>query len=77
MILRQGMTLALAGVAVGVTAALALTRLMQSLLYQVTATDPVTYVAVPLALLAVTLVASYLPALRATRVSPTVALRME
>jgi ABC-type antimicrobial peptide transport system permease subunit len=77
MILRQGMTLALAGVAFGVTAALALTRLMQSLLYQVTATDPVTYVAVPLALLAVTLVASYLPALRATRVSPTVALRME
>jgi putative ABC transport system permease protein len=77
MVLRQGMTLAIAGIAVGLAAALALTRLMQSLLYQVTASDPVTYVVVPIALLMVTFVASYLPAFRATRVSPTMALRVQ
>ena len=77
MVLRQGMTLAVAGIVVGMAAAFALTRLMQSLLYQITATDPVTYVVVPIALLVVTLVASYLPAFRATRVSPTMALRVQ
>ena len=77
MVLRQGMTLAVAGIVVGMVAAFALTRLMQSLLYQITATDPVTYVVVPIALLVVTLVASYLPAFRATRVSPTMALRVQ
>ena len=77
LILKQGMTLALGGIVIGVLAAFALTRLMQSLLYQVTASDPMTYVVVPLALLVVTLIASYLPALRATRVSPTTALRVQ
>ncbi len=77
MILKQGMTLALGGIAIGVVAAFGLTRLMQSLLYQITASDPMTYVIVPIALLLVTLVASYLPALRATRVSPTTALRVQ
>jgi putative ABC transport system permease protein len=77
MILRQGVTLAVIGIAVGLASALALTRLMQSLLYGVTSSDPVTFVAVPVALLVVTLIASYLPALRATRVSPTIALRTQ
>jgi predicted permease len=77
MILRQGMTLAVIGIAAGMVAAFGLTRLMQSLLYQVTASDPLTYVVVPIALLVVTLAASYLPAYRATRVSPTIALRTQ
>jgi len=77
MILRQGVVLALAGVAVGVVAAYALTRWMESLLYQVRPSDPMTFAVVPLALVAVAVVASYLPALRATRVSPVQALRMD
>jgi putative ABC transport system permease protein len=77
MILRQGMTLSVAGIAIGLAAALLLTRLMQSLLYQVRPADPVTFVAVPLILLVVALVASYVPALRATRVSPLIALRTQ
>jgi ABC-type antimicrobial peptide transport system permease subunit len=77
MILRQGLTLAVSGVAVGVAAAFLLTRLMQSLLYEVQPADPVTFLAVPVILLAVSLVASYVPALRATRVSPLIALRTQ
>jgi len=77
MILRQGVTLALGGVVVGLAAAFALTRLMESQLYQVKPSDPVTFAVVPLALLVVAVVASYLPALRATRVSPVRALRTE
>ena len=77
MVLRQGMTLAACGIAIGVVSAFGLTQLMQSLLYQVTASDPITYVIVPVALLVITLAASYLPALRATRVSPTTALRIQ
>jgi predicted permease len=77
MVLRQGVTLAIGGVAVGLVVAFALTRLMESLLYQVTTSDPRTFVVVPLALVGVALVASYLPALRATRVSPVKALRAE
>jgi putative ABC transport system permease protein len=77
MILRQGMTLSLGGVAVGLAAAFVLTRLMQSLLYQVRPADPLTFVVVPLMLLAVSLIASYVPALRATKVSPVIALRTQ
>src|SRR5688500_13123789 len=77
MILRQGVSLAIVGTSGGLGAAFMLPRLMQSLLYQVTTTDPLTFVIVPVALLVVTLLASYLPALRATRVSPTMALRAE
>jgi putative ABC transport system permease protein len=77
MILRQGMTLAGVGILVGLVTALGLTRLMQSLLYQVRPSDPLTYVAVSGAIVLVTLAASSLPALRATRVSPVTALRME
>ena len=77
MILRQGLTLALGGVAVGVAAAFLLTRLMQSLLYEVKPADPVTFVAVPVILLLVSFIASYVPALRATKVSPLIALRTQ
>lgn len=77
MILRQGMTLAGAGIAVGVVAAFLMSRLMQSLLYQVQPGDPGTFAVVPLVLVVVALLASALPAFRATRVSPLIALRSE
>lgn len=77
MVLKQGVTLAAAGIGAGVVAALLLTRVMQSLLYQVRPTDPVTFVAVSAALIVVALIASALPAFRATRVSPLIALRTE
>jgi putative ABC transport system permease protein len=77
MILRQGLLLTIGGVAIGVGAAFALTRWMESLLYQVRSADPITFAVVPVALIAVALAASFLPALRATRVSPVRALRME
>jgi putative ABC transport system permease protein len=77
MVLRQGLTLAIGGVAVGVVAAFLLTRLMQSLLYEVQPADPVTFLVVPVLLLVVSLIASYVPALRATRVSPLIALRTQ
>jgi putative ABC transport system permease protein len=77
MILRQGLRLSIVGIAVGLAAAFLLTRLMQSLLYEVRPADPITFVAVPIVLLAVALAASYIPALRATRVSPLIALRSQ
>ncbi len=77
MILRQGARLALAGVVIGLLGALLLTQLMASLLYGVGVKDPVTYAAVAILLVLVALAASYLPARRATRVDPVVALRYE
>jgi ABC-type antimicrobial peptide transport system permease subunit len=77
MILRQGVILAVGGIAAGVGAALLLTRLMQSLLYEITPSDPITFVVVGVVLFVVALVASYLPAWRATRVSPLIALRTQ
>ena len=77
MVLKQGLTLAGAGIAVGMIAAFLLTRLMQSLLYQVGPSDPITFSVVTAALILVSLLASALPAYRATRVSPLIALRTE
>jgi predicted permease len=77
LVLKQGMLLAGSGIIAGVIAALLLTRLMQSLLYQVRPSDPITFGIVTVALVAVALVASAVPAYRATRVSPLVALRTE
>jgi putative ABC transport system permease protein len=77
MILGQGMILTLIGVAVGLLGALALTRVMSSLLFGVSATDPVTFGLVSLILPAVALVSCLIPARRATRVDPMVALRYE
>ena len=77
LIVGGGMGLALAGVLVGIPAALALTRLMKGVLSEVTSNDPVTYIAVVAILGTVAFLASYLPARRATRVDPLVALRSD
>ncbi|HWG53149.1 MAG TPA: ABC transporter permease [Gemmatimonadaceae bacterium] len=77
LVLRQGMTLVLAGIAIGVVAALLLTRVMASQLYDVRATDPATFVGVALLLAGVAFLATYLPARRATHVDPVVTLREE
>ena len=73
----EGVLLSAAGLAVGLPAALATTRVLASMLYEVTPADPLTYVATSLALLTAALGACLVPALRATRVDPVVALRQE
>jgi putative ABC transport system permease protein len=77
LVVTQGMALALGGLAVGLAAALALTRVLASLLYGVSTTDAPTFTGIAALLAAVSFLASYLPARRATRVDPMVALRVE
>jgi putative ABC transport system permease protein len=77
LVLGQGTRLTLLGITLGVMAALVVTRLMATLLYGVSATDPLTFTAVALLLAVVALAACYIPARRATRVDPIVALRYE
>jgi len=77
LVLRSGTELTLAGVVAGLVGAVVLTRVMASLLFGVSATDVMTFSIVPVVLIATALLATYIPALRATRVDPTVALREE
>jgi len=77
MVLGQGARLAFAGIGIGLAAALAATRLIARFLYGVQATDPATFAAVSLLLVAVALLASYLPARRAMRIDPMKAIRLE
>src|SRR6476646_8385528 len=74
LVIRQGMSLTVIGVVIGVAGAFAVTRLLANLLFGVAPTDPLTFVAIPLLLLFVALVACYLPARRAARLDPTIAL---
>jgi len=77
MIVRHGMTLALSGVAIGLTGAFLLTRLIRSLLFGVQATDPFTFAGIASLLALIALLASYIPARRAARIDPVVSLRCE
>lgn len=77
LVIRQGLTLAGIGIVVGIGATLGVTRLIVSLLYGVSATDPLTFAGVAALLLAVAFLACYVPARRAMRVDPMVALRHE
>jgi predicted permease len=77
LVVRQGIVLAVAGVAIGLVGALALTRLMAGLLYGVTPTDAATFGVIPILLILVAVLASYIPARRAARVNPVVSLRCD
>lgn len=77
LLVGQGVGLTLAGIGLGIGGALALTRLMKDLLFQVSATDPTTFLAVSLLFIIVALAASFLPARRASKIDPMEALRYE
>jgi putative ABC transport system permease protein len=77
LVLRQGLRLAAVGIALGLAGAVVATRALRSLLFGVSPTDPLTFVAIPLLLALVALLACWFPARRATKVDPLVALRVE
>jgi putative ABC transport system permease protein len=77
LILRRGLAMTTIGVATGLLGSLAITRVLSNLLFGVSATDPITFVGVAMGLIAVAIVATCIPALRATRIDPLVALRYE
>jgi len=77
LVVREGLILTVCGLAIGLAGAFALTRIMSSLLFNVSATDPLTFAAIPLVLASVALFACSLPALRASKVDPMIALRYE
>jgi putative ABC transport system permease protein len=77
LVVGRGLATSLIGAAIGLAAALELTRMLSGMLYGVTATDPLVFAGVPLLLVAVSIVANYIPARRATRIDPLVALRYE
>ena len=77
LVVGHGLLLVAAGIAVGLAASLGLSRLMTNLLFGISSTDPATFIAVPLILGTMAVLASYIPAFRATRLDPSVALRNE
>jgi putative ABC transport system permease protein len=77
LVIGRGMALAIPGVLIGLFGSLVFTRMMRGLLFGVRPIDPFTFVAIPMLLVLVALLASYIPARRATRVDPTVSLRSE
>ena len=77
LVVRQGFVLAIAGVVIGVCAAFGLTRALKSLLFQVSATDPATFIGIAFLFVLVSVLASFIPARRAAKVDPMVALRYE
>ena len=77
MVVRQGARLAAIGIALGLGGALALTRLLKTMLFGIGVTDALTFAAAPLGMMLVVLLATFVPAIRATRISPVVALRYE
>ena len=77
MFVRHGLTLAIVGVAIGLGAAFGLMRMMSTLLFEISPVDPLTYALVSVTLIGATVIASYVPALRATAVDPIEALRSE
>jgi putative ABC transport system permease protein len=77
LVVGQGLLLAFIGIAIGLGAAIVITRVMKSFLFEVSATDPVTFAVISLLLMATALLANYIPARRATKVDPMIALRYE